>query len=192
MAGRTLRTRRPMWGSSDQGGTWTGCPKLHWSHQPRQRTATSAPAPPERQRQPAEERGGSTATATGNRLQLASPRSSLEQPRPAAPLPGDQEPKAPCSRRRWGGGIMPCRPGGGGDLQTVPGPQRSYLRGPAVGPPLSPSSQPLQPASPETPPPAEAAAPGLRSLGRRGGWGWRVTLGRCGGSGVWGVVFFFF
>ena len=60
--------------------------------------------PPERQRQPAEERGGSAATATGNRLQLASPGSSLEQPRPAAPLPGDQEPKAPCSRRRWGGG----------------------------------------------------------------------------------------
>ena len=136
--------------------------------------ATSAPAPPERQRRPAEERGGSAATATGNRLQLASPGSSLEQPRPAAPLPGDQEPKAPCSRRRWGG-FMPRRPGGEGYLRTVPGPQRSYLRGPAVGPPPSPSSQPLQPVSPRTPPPAEAAASGLRDGG--GGWGWRVTLG---------------
>ena len=96
VAGVTLPHWRPMWGSSDQGGTRKGCPKLHWSHQPRQRTATSAPAPPERQRRPAEERGGSAATATGNRLQLASPGS-----RPAAPLPGDQEPKAhapgPCT-----------------------------------------------------------------------------------------------
>ena len=72
-------------------------------------------------------------------------------------------------------------------IRTVPGPPRSYLRGPAVGPPPpSPSSQPLQPASPETPPPAEPAAPVLRDAG--GGWGWRVTLGRCGG---WGVVFIF-
>ena len=97
--------------------------------------------PPKRQRRPAEERGGSAATATGNRLQLASPGSSLEQPRPAAPLPGNQEPKAPCSRRRWGG-IMPRRPGGGGYLQTVPGPPRSYLRGPSCWA----SSEPIQPA----------------------------------------------
>ena len=75
---------------------------------------------------------------------------------------------------------MPRCPGGGGYLQTVPGHPRSYLRGPAVGPPPSPSSQPLQPASPETPPPAEAAAPGLRSPGRRG----RVGLA-CDTGEVW-------
>ena len=187
VAGATLPHWRPMWGPSDQGGTQKGCPKLHWSHQPRQRTATSAPAPPERQRRPAEERGGSAATATGNRLQLASPGSSLEQPRPAAPLPGDQEPKAPCSRRRWGGGgIMPRRPGGGGDLQTVPGPPRSYLRGPAVGPPrahpASPCNQLAQRHLRQLK--QQPQASGLRDGG--GGWGWRVTLGRCGGSGVWG------
>ncbi|KAK0130870.1 hypothetical protein N1851_034452 [Merluccius polli] len=78
-----------------------------------ERTATATPAPPER---PAEERGGSTATTTGSRLLLASPGSSLEQPRPASPLPGDQENKAPCSRRRWEGGIVHQCPGGGGDL----------------------------------------------------------------------------
>ena len=180
-----------MWGSSDQGGTRKGCPKLHWSHQPRQRTATSAPAPPERQRRPAEERGGSAATATGNRLQLASPGSSLEQPRPAAPLPGDQEPKAPCSRRRWGGGGGGSCTGAlveGGDLRrAVPGPPRSYLLvgGPAVGPPPSPTSQPLQPASPETPPPDEAAAQvsGLNLvLGICGGCLWSVWL--CPNSGA--------
>ena len=186
--GRTLPHWRPMWGSSDQGGTRKGCPKLHWSHQPRQRTATSAPAPPERQRRPAEERGGSAATTTGNRLQLASPGSSLEQPRPAAPLPGDQEPKAPCSRRRWGDhASSPWWRGV--PIRTVPGPPRSYPLGPAVRPPPpSPSSQSLQPASPETPPPAEAAAPGLRSPGRRG----RVGLA-CDTVGVGGgCVYFLF
>ena len=66
--GATLPHWRPMWGSSDQDGTRKGCPKPNWSHQPRQRTATPAPAPPERQRRPVEERGGSAATATGNRL----------------------------------------------------------------------------------------------------------------------------
>ena len=81
--GATLPHWRPMWGSSDQGGTRKVCPKLHWSHQPRQRTATSAPAPPE------------------------------QQPRPAAPLPGDQEPMAPCSRRRWGGIMPRRPGGGG-------------------------------------------------------------------------------
>ena len=64
--GATLPHWRPMWGSSDQDGTRKGCPKPNWSHQPRRRTATPAPAPPERQRRPAEERGGSAATATGN------------------------------------------------------------------------------------------------------------------------------
>ena len=64
--GATLPHWRPMWGSSDQDGTRKGCPKPNWSHQPRQRTATPAPAPPERQRRPAEEWGGSAATATGN------------------------------------------------------------------------------------------------------------------------------
>ncbi|KAK0134682.1 Multiple C2 and transmembrane domain-containing protein 1 [Merluccius polli] len=124
-----------------------GLSKLHWSHQPRQRTATPAPAPPERQRRPAEERGGSAATATGNRLLLASPGSSLEQPRPAAPLPGDQEPKAPCSRRRWEGDHA-SSPWWRGVTTNCSRPSESYLRGPAVGPPPSPSSQPLQPSTP--------------------------------------------
>ena len=98
--GPTLPHWRPMWGSSDQGGTRKGCTGAtsRGRGQPPQHQL-----PPERQRRPAEERGGSAATATGSHLQLASPGSSLEQPRPAAPLPGDQEPKAPCSRRRWGG-----------------------------------------------------------------------------------------
>ncbi|KAK0152429.1 hypothetical protein N1851_006056 [Merluccius polli] len=140
------------------------------------RTATPAPAPPERQRRPAEERGGSAATATGNRLLLASPGSSLEQPRPAAPLPGDQEPKAPCSRRRWEGSCLVALVEGG-DYTNCSRPSESYLRGPAVGPPPSPSSQPLQPDTPETPPPAGAAAPGLRSPGRRGRVGWACDPG---------------
>ena len=152
VVGATLPHWCPMWGSSDKGGTRKGCPKPHWSYQPRKRTATSTQAPPERQ--PAEEQGGSAATATGNRLWLASPGSRLELPRPAAPLPGDQESKAPCSRRRWGGGIMPCRPGGGGDLRrAVPGPPRSYLHGPAVRPP----SEPIQPA-PATSQPKDTSA----------------------------------
>ena len=93
-------TLAPNVGLLRPGQDTEGLSQLHWSHQPRQRTATPAPAPPERQRRPAEERGGSAATATGNRLRLASPGSSLEQPSLAAPLPGDQEPKAPCSRGR--------------------------------------------------------------------------------------------
>ncbi|KAK0131464.1 hypothetical protein N1851_033866 [Merluccius polli] len=143
------------------------------------KTATPAPAPPERQRRPAEERGGSAATATGNRLPRASPGSSLEQPRPAAPLPGDQEPKAPCSRRRWEGSCLVALVEGG-DSKTVPGPPRSYLRGPAVGPP----PEPIQPAPERYPqrhlrqPEQQPQASGLRDGG--GGWGGRVTLGRYG------------
>ena len=75
--------------------------------------------------------------------------------------PGAQ---GPMLQEEMGEGIMPRRPGGGGYLYGL----FQALRGPAVGPPPSPSSQPLQPASPRTPPPAEAAAPGLRSPGRRG------------------------
>ncbi|KAK0150773.1 hypothetical protein N1851_008116 [Merluccius polli] len=111
------------------------------------KTATPAPAPPERQRRPAEERGGSAATATGNRLSLASPGSSLEQPRPAAPLPGDQEPKAPCSRRRWEGSCLVALVEGG-DAKTVPGPPRATSAAQLSGLLQNPSSQPLQPATP--------------------------------------------
>ncbi|KAK0144383.1 hypothetical protein N1851_017252 [Merluccius polli] len=175
--GRTYpATLAPNVGLLRPGRDTEGLSKLHWSHQPRQRTATPAPAPPEQQRRPAEERGGSAATATGNRLQLASPGSSLEQPRPAAPLPGDQEPKAPCSRRRWEGDHA-SSPWLRGVTTNCSRPSESYLRGPAVGPPPSPSSQPLQPATPETPPPAGAAAPGLRSPGRRGRVGWACDPG---------------
>ncbi|KAK0131568.1 Zinc finger MYM-type protein 1 [Merluccius polli] len=134
-------TLAPNVGPLRPGRDTEGLSKLHWSHQPRQRTATPAPAPPERQRRPAEERGGSAATATGNRLLLASPGSSLEQPRPAAPLPGDQEPKAPCSRRRWEGDHA-SSPWWRGVTTNCSRPSESYLRGPAVGPP----PEPIQPA----------------------------------------------
>ena len=59
-------TLAPNVGLLRPGRDTEGLSQLHWSHQPRRRTATPAPAPPERQRRPAEERGGSTATATGN------------------------------------------------------------------------------------------------------------------------------
>ena len=175
--GETLPHWRPMWGSSDQDGTRKGCPKLHWSHQPRRRTATPAPAPPERQRRPAEERGGSAATATGNRLRLASPGSSLEQPRPAAPLPGDQEPKAPCSRRRWGKGLCLVALVEGGTYTDCSRPSEELPPRPSC----RASPEPIQPAPAtsyrRTPPPAGAAAPGLWSPGRRGRVGWACDPG---------------
>ncbi|KAK0138765.1 hypothetical protein N1851_024681 [Merluccius polli] len=87
-------------------GTRKGCPSCTGATSRGKGQPPQHQLPPERQRRPAEERGGSAATATGNRLSLASPGSSLEQPRPAAPLPGDQEPKAPCSRRRWEGSCL--------------------------------------------------------------------------------------
>ena len=121
--------------------------------------------------------GGSAPTATGTRLWLASPDPAWSSPGQPPLCQGTRSPR-------------PHAPGGegsclvalveGGYLRTVPGPPRSYLRGPAVGPSPSPSSQPLQPASPRTPPPAEAAAPGLRSPGRRG----RVGLA-CDTGEVW-------
>ena len=78
---------------------------------------------------------------------------------------------------------MPRRPGGGGYLYVLfQALREATSAGPAVGPPPSPSSQPLQPASPEIPPPAKAAAPGLRSPGRRG----RVGLA-CDTGEVWGL-----
>ena len=140
------------------------------------------------QRRPAEERGGSTATATGNRLQLASPGSSLEQPRPAAPLPGYQEPKAPCSRRRWGGSCLVALVEGGtyGLFQALRE-ATSQLSGLLRAHPASPCNQLAQGHLRQLK--QQPQASGLRDGG--GGWGWRVTLGRCGGSGVWGVVFIF-
>ena len=185
VVGRTLPHWRPMWGPSDQDGTRKGCPKLHWSHQPWQRTATSAPAPPERQRWPAEERGGSAATATGNRLQLASPGSS----RPFARGPGAQ---GPMLQEEMGGGIMPRRPGGGGYLYglfqalreaTSAAQLSSLLR----AHPDSPCNQLAQGHLRQLK--QQPQASGLRDGG--GGWGWRVTLGRCGGSGVGGLCLFF-
>ena len=98
---------------------------------------------------------------------------AVQASHPSARGPGAQGPML----QEEMGRIMPRRPGGGGDLQTVPGPLKSYLRGPAVGPPPNPSSQPLQPASRRTPPPAGAAAPGLRSPGRRGRLGWACDPG---------------
>ena len=178
--GPTLPHWRPMWGSSDQGGTQKGCPKLHWSHQPRQRTATSAPAPPwtaatasrgagrqrsYRHRQPS--------AASLPQIQPGAAQAS----RPSARGPGAQ---GPMLQEEMGGDHASLLWWRGVPIRTVPGPPRSYLRGPAVGPPPSPSSQPLQPASPRKPPPAEAAAPGLRSLGRRG----RVGLA-CDTGEVW-------
>ncbi|KAK0141252.1 hypothetical protein N1851_021767 [Merluccius polli] len=140
VAGRYPATLAPNVGLLRPGRDTEGLSKLHWSHQPRQRTATPAPAPPERQRRPAEERGGSAATATGNRLQLASPGSSLEQPRPAAPLPGDQEPKAPCSRRRWEGSCLVALVEGG-DYELF-----QALRELPPRPSCRASAEPIQPA----------------------------------------------
>ena len=112
--GANPATLAPNVGLLRPGQDTEGLSKLHWSHQPRQRTATTAPAPPERQRRPAEERGGSAATATGNRLRLASPGSSLEQPRPASARgPGAQ---GPMLQEEMGEGTTPRRPGGGGYL----------------------------------------------------------------------------
>ncbi|KAK0153387.1 Creatine kinase U-type, mitochondrial [Merluccius polli] len=154
---------------SDQEGKRKGCPNPLWSHQPRLRTATSTPALPngsDGQRRSGE---ASAATAMGNRLRLGSPGSSLEQPRSSrASASGTSGPR-------------PHAPGGDGDHASSPwwrggGTYRLFqaLRGATSaaqlsGLPPSPSSQPLQPAGPETPPPAEAAAPGLRSPG----WRWR-------------------
>ena len=183
VARSNLATLAPNVGLLRPGPDTEGLPK----------TALEPPAMAEdRQRRPAEERGGSAATATGNRLWLASPGSSLEQPRPVAPLPGDKESKAPCSRRRWGG-IMPCRPGGGG------GPTEGCSRPSEKLPPL-PSCRASLRAHPASPcnqlaqrhlrqMKQQPQASGLWDGGR--GWGWRVTLRRCGDSGVWGVVFIF-
>ena len=72
---------------------------------------------------------------------------------------------------------------------------RTYL--PAVRPPPSPSIQPLQTASPETPPPPAKAVAQASGLQDGGGWGWRVTLGgvkavgfqfSVGGGGMWSVL----
>ena len=91
-------------------------------------------SPSQQQRRPAEERGGSAATAMGKCLWLASPGSSLEQPK--AHVPGGDRDRAPSPW--WRGGDLP---------RAVPGPPKSYHCGPAVRPPPSPSSQPFQPLS---------------------------------------------
>ena len=87
-------------------------------------------------------------------------------------------------------GIVCHRPGEGG------GPTKGCCR-PSEELPPRPSCQPsfrahpagpLQMTSPETPPPAKAAAPGLQSPGWSGRVGLAtVTLGRCSSSGVWGL-----
>ncbi|KAK0135745.1 hypothetical protein N1851_028368 [Merluccius polli] len=172
----TLPHWRPMWGSSDQDGTRKGCPSYTGA------TSRGRGQPPQHQLplNGTEERGGSAATATGNRLPLASPGSSLEQPRPAAPLPGDQEPKAPCSRRRWEGDHASSPWWRGVTQRLFQALREATSAAQLSGLLQNPSSQPLQPATPETPPPAGAAAPGLRSPGRRG----RVGLA-CDPGEVW-------
>ncbi|KAK0154958.1 hypothetical protein N1851_002731 [Merluccius polli] len=92
------------------------------------------------------------------------PGSSLEQPRSSrASASGTSRP-----RPMLQGEMGDCAPltwwrGGQGLLQALRG-ATSQLSGIL----LSPSSQPLQTASPGTPPPAEAEAPGLQDEG--GGW----------------------
>ena len=127
----------PTWGSSDWEGTWKGCPG-HTLESPATLMDNHLPAPAfsKWQRRPAEERGGSGATATGNHLQLAAPRSGQEQPRSShtsASQHSSPRPHAPGIR--WGSCLVALVEGG---------PPRSYLRGPAVRPPPSPPSQPLQ------------------------------------------------
>ena len=172
-----------MWGSSDQGQTRKGCPKLHWSHQPWQRTGSDG-----------QRRSGEAAqlpppaTVCG----LASPGSSLEQPRPVAPLPGDKESKAPCSRRRWGGSCLVALVEGGGPTEGCSRPSEKLpplpsCRASLRAHPASPCNQLAQRHLRQMN--QQPQASGLWDGGR--GWGWRVTLRRCGDSGVWGVVFIF-
>ena len=56
------------------------------------------------QRRPAEERGGSAATAMGNRLRLASPWSSLEQPRSNRTSTSQHSSPRPMLQEEMGGG----------------------------------------------------------------------------------------
>ena len=143
-------TLAPNVGLLRPGQDTEGLSKLHWSHQPRQRTATSAPAPPERQRRPAEERGRQRSYRHRQPPVASLPRiqpGAAQASRPSARGPGAQ---GTMLQEEMGEGINASSPWWRGvPIRTVPGPPRSYLRGPAVGPPpLSPSSQPLQPASP--------------------------------------------
>ena len=145
--------------------------------------------PPEQQPRPIEEQGDSTATAMGNLLWLASPGSSLEQPRSSHTSASQHRSPRPMLQEE----IVAPSPWWRGTYRGLFQALLGATSGPAVRPPLSPSSQRLQTASPETSPPAEAAALGLRSPGWRGRVeGWRVTLGRCRGSGVWGLFVFLF
>ena len=165
-----------MWGSSDQDGTGKGCPSCTGA------TSRGGGQPPQHQ---LPLNGSDGQRRSGEAAQLPPPATTVAslpriQPgaaqasRPSARGPGAQGPML----QEEMGRIMPRRPGGGGvPIRTVPGPPKSYLCGPAVGPPLNPSSQPLQPASRRTPPPAGAAAPGLRSPGRRGRVGWACDPG---------------
>jgi len=153
---------------------------------------------------PSRGRGGSAATAMGNRLMLATPATSLEQPetQPCLCQVG-QQPKAPCSRR-----VAPY-------WWRVALPSDMVHHGLAALP--SPSGQTCSP-HPETPPPVKAAAQasGLQDGGRWGlaghvgdvygcAWtplptkaaAWASGLQGEGGGGltghigeVWGWVFF--
>ncbi|KAK0154265.1 Protein ALP1-like [Merluccius polli] len=110
------------------------------------------PSLPERQQRPAEEQGGSAATATGSRLLLAFPGSSLEQPRPAAPLPGEPGVQGPMLQEEMGGGGGGSCTGAlveggtyGGQFQALRGAtSAAQLSGLLRAHPASPCNQPAQ------------------------------------------------
>ncbi|KAK0156508.1 hypothetical protein N1851_000177 [Merluccius polli] len=91
-------------------------------------------------------RSGEAATATGSRLLLASPGSSLEQPRPAAPLPGEPGVQGPMLQEEMGGG------GGGGESCTG-----ALVEGLPPRPSCRASSEHIQPA-PATSQPKETSS----------------------------------
>ncbi|KAK0135519.1 hypothetical protein N1851_028623 [Merluccius polli] len=96
-------------------GKGHGRASRHWSHQQRSRTATSEHQPfPDSSAGPAEKRGGSAATTIGNRLLLAGPGSSLQQPRSSHASASQHSSPRPHA-------AVPCHPGeGGGDTYRGP------------------------------------------------------------------------
>ena len=113
---------------------------------------------------------------------------AVQASRPSARGPGAQGPML----QEEMGRIMPRRPGGGGDLyrlfQALQGAtSAAQLSGLLRTHPASPCNQLAEGHLRQLE--QQPQASGLRDGG--GGWGGRVTLGRCEGSVVGGVVFIF-
>ena len=109
--------------------------------------------------------------------------------RPSARGPGAQ---GPMLQEEMGEGIMARCPGGGGYLYGLfqalrEATSAAQLLALLRAHPASPCNQLAQRHLRQLT--QQPQASGLRDRG--GGWGWRVTLGRCGGSGVGGLCLFF-